>query len=203
MTRQIVLASGNRGKLAELAALLAPLGAQVLPLSQFTSESAEECGETFVENALLKARHASAISGLPAIADDSGLEVDALCGAPGVRSARYAGVGASDEANNRKLLQALDNVADAHRTARFRCVLALVRAADDPNPVVADAAWEGRILRQPVGERGFGYDPLFQPHGLGVSSAQLSTQEKNRISHRGLASVRLLQMLQASDMRWR
>ena len=203
MARQIVLASGNRGKLAELAALFAPLDAQVLPLSHFTTDAAEEIGETFVENALLKARHASAISGLPAIADDSGLEVDALGGAPGVRSARYAGLGASDEANNRKLLDALDDVADERRTARFRCVLALVRSAGDSDPIVVDAAWEGRILRQPIGGHGFGYDPLFQPAGLAVSSAQLSPQEKNRISHRGLASARLLQILQRSESQWR
>jgi XTP/dITP diphosphohydrolase len=196
---RVVLASNNRGKLAEMTALLAPYQVEVLPLSQFTNEAVEETGDTFIANALLKARHASQVSGLPAIADDSGIEVDALNGAPGVYSARYAGEPSNDSANNAKLLASLKSISDAQRGARFRCVLAYVRNADDANPVVADTAWEGRVLHAPRGEHGFGYDSLFLPEGSELSAAEMTREEKNRVSHRAQAMRLLLQQLQASD----
>jgi XTP/dITP diphosphohydrolase len=195
---RVVLASNNRGKLAEMTALLVPYQVQVLPLSQFTNEAVEETGDTFIANALLKARHASQVSGLPAIADDSGIEVDALHGAPGVYSARYAGEPSNDAANNAKLLTLLTNISDAQRGARFRCVLAYVRSANDANPVLADAAWEGRVLHAPRGEHGFGYDSLFLPQGSELSAAEMTRDEKNRVSHRAQAMRLLLQQLQAS-----
>ncbi|MBC7983087.1 MAG: RdgB/HAM1 family non-canonical purine NTP pyrophosphatase [Candidatus Obscuribacterales bacterium] len=195
---RVVLASNNRGKLAELAELLAPHHVAVLPLSQFTTESAEETGDSFVANALLKARYAARVAGLPAIADDSGLEVDALHGAPGIYSARYAGEPSSDAANNCKLLLELANVADEARTGRFHCVLAYVRHADDSRPVLAEAAWEGRILPAPRGVNGFGYDCVFQPADSLYSCAELSATEKNRLSHRSKAMQKLLQLLHAN-----
>jgi len=195
---RVVLASNNRGKLAEMTALLAPLNAQVLPLAEFTREAVEETGTTFVANALLKAHHASRVSGLPAIADDSGIEVDALHGAPGVYSARYAGEPSNDAANNDKLLTALRNVADADRGARFRCVLAYVRNANDADPILADAAWEGRVLHAQRGAHGFGYDPLFLPNGSELSAAELGIEIKNKLSHRAQAMRQLLQKLQIS-----
>jgi XTP/dITP diphosphohydrolase len=196
---RVVLASNNRGKLAEMTALLAPYQVQVLPLSQFTNEAVDETGDTFIANALLKARHAAQVSRLPAIADDSGIEVDALHGAPGVYSARYAGEPSNDIANNTKLLTALKNIPDAKRGARFRCVLAYVRSADDASPVLADTAWEGRVLHAPRGEYGFGYDSLFLPKGSKLSAAEMSREEKNRVSHRAQAMRLLLQQLQASN----
>jgi XTP/dITP diphosphohydrolase len=196
---RVVLASNNRGKLAEMTALLAPYQVQVLPLAQFTNEAVEETGDTFIANALLKARHASQVSGLPAIADDSGIEVDALHGAPGVYSARYAGEPSNDAANNAKLLASLDNISDAQRGARFRCVLAYVRSANDANPVVADAAWKGRVLPALRGEHGFGYDSLFLPEGSELSAAEMTRDEKNRVSHRAQAMRLLLQQLQVSN----
>ena len=191
----IVLASNNRGKLAEFAALLAPYDVDVLPLSQFAREGAEETGDTFHANALLKARHASRLAGLPAIADDSGLEVDALRGAPGVFSARYAGIGATDADNTRKLLAALHG--QEHRAARFRSVLAYVRHAD-AIPVYAEGVWEGRVLEAPRGNQGFGYDPLFLPADSASTAAELSAADKNLFSHRGQAARELLRELSAS-----
>ncbi|WP_285276279.1 RdgB/HAM1 family non-canonical purine NTP pyrophosphatase [Halopseudomonas bauzanensis] len=190
---QLVLASNNAGKLKELQAML---GAhiEVLPQSQFISEEAEETGLSFIENAILKARHAARASGLPALADDSGLAVDALGGAPGIYSARYAD-GLGDAANNAKLLDALKDVPDEQRGARFICALALVRHADDPVPIICEGAWEGRILHAAQGEHGFGYDPLFLVPELGVSSAELPAEQKNQLSHRARAMVLLRQRL--------
>ena len=187
-----VLASANPGKLRELAALLGPLGWELAPQSSFGIEPAEETGDTFAANALLKARHAAAGAGRPALADDSGLEVDALGGRPGVRSARYAGPECDDDANNRRLLEELAGVPDAARAARFRCVIAFARAADDPAPVLAEGCWEGRILRAPRGANGFGYDPLFHVPTHGCASAELEPAVKNELSHRGAALRALL-----------
>ena len=191
MTRELVLASGNAGKVRELDRLLADCGWHVRPQSDFGVPEAEETGLSFVENALIKARNAARHSGLPAVADDSGIEVDALNGAPGIRSARYAGEPADDARNNAKLLQALAGVPESGRGARFRCVMAFMRHAEDPAPLIAEGVWEGRILEQPRGDNGFGYDPLFLIPALGRSSAELAAAEKNRLSHRARA-VRLL-----------
>ncbi|MEL0168906.1 MAG: RdgB/HAM1 family non-canonical purine NTP pyrophosphatase [Pseudomonadaceae bacterium] len=182
---ELVLASNNKGKLAELQAMLGD-SITVRPQSDFTDIEAEETGLTFVENALIKARHAARVSGLPALADDSGLAVDALGGAPGIYSARYAG-GGGDAANNAKLLEALKDVPDAERGAQFICALALLRHAEDPIPVICEGAWEGRILHAASGEHGFGYDPLFWVPERDCSSAELSPQEKNQLSHRAQA----------------
>lgn len=187
--RQLVLASGNRGKLAELQSMLGD-AVEVLPQSQFLSEEAEETGLTFIENAILKARHAARASGLPALADDSGLAVDALGGAPGIYSARYAG-GGGDAANNAKLLEALADVPEAQRGARFISVVALLMHADDPTPIVCEGAWHGRILTEPRGSNGFGYDPLFWVPETECSSAELAADQKNRLSHRGRAMAQL------------
>jgi XTP/dITP diphosphohydrolase len=189
----IVLASGNAGKLAELQRILAPLGVTLRPQSDYRVPEVEETGLTFVENALLKARAAAAHSGLPAIADDSGLEVDALRGAPGIRSARYAEGG--DAANNAKLLEALDGVPESGRTARYQCVLVYLRHPADPTPLICNGSWEGRILAAPRGDGGFGYDPLFWVPECGCSAAELDAAEKNRISHRARASAALLEAL--------
>jgi XTP/dITP diphosphohydrolase len=191
----VVLASRNAKKLREMQALLAPLGWNLRLVSEFTDEAAEETAPTFVENALLKARHASLVSGLPAIADDSGLEVSALRGAPGVLSARYAGETSSDAANNAKLLDALLGLPEDQRAARFVCVLAFLRHASDPIPVLAEGLWNGRVLDAPRGANGFGYDPLFFVPDQGCSSAELAPELKNRISHRALATERLLALL--------
>lgn len=182
----LVLATGNRGKLQELQTLLAPLDIEVLPQSQFTSVAAEETGLSFVENAILKARHAARASGLPAIADDSGIEVDALRGAPGIYSARYAGVDASDQENLDKLLRELRDVPAEQRTARYRCALAFMRWDTDASPLVCQASWEGRVIDTPRGTGGFGYDPIFEVEP-GVTAAELSADDKNRRSHRGQA----------------
>ena len=190
---ELVLASNNKGKLAELQAMLGD-SIKVRPQSDFTDIEAEETGLTFVENALIKARHAARISGLPALADDSGLAVDALDGAPGIYSARYAG-GGGDAANNAKLLEALKDVPDAERGAQFICALALLRHAEDPIPLICEGAWEGRILHAPSGEHGFGYDPLFWVPERDCSSAELSPQEKNQLSHRARAMAQLRQRL--------
>lgn len=194
-SRQLVLASQNPKKSKELDALLRPLGWQVRPLSDFTADSPVEDAPTFVENALIKARHATRLSGLPAIADDSGLEVDALGGAPGVFSARYAGEPSDDAANNRKLLEALRDVAPAQRGGRFVCALVVLRHADDPVPVIAQGTWPGQILEAPRGEGGFGYDPLFYLPDLRRSAAELSAEEKARFSHRGRALRSLMRQL--------
>ena len=191
----MVLASGNRGKLAEFTALLSPYGVNVEPLSRFAAHGPEETGASFLENALLKARAAASVAHVPAIADDSGLEVDALHGAPGIFSARFAGAEADEDANNRKLIEALQGIAAAQRSARFRCVLVYVRTPTDHAPIIAEGVWEGRILESPQGDGGFGYDPLFLPRGLAVSAAEMSAEEKNRLSHRGQATGRLLQAL--------
>lgn len=187
MTRKIVLASGNLGKVREFNQILSGLGLEVVPQSQFTVPEAEETGLTFVENAILKARNAAAHTGLPAIADDSGLEVDALNGAPGIYSARYAGGGASDEQNLRKLLDDLRAVPERERAARFRAVIVFLRHASDPTPVIAQGAWEGRILDAPRGSNGFGYDPVFFVPTHSCSAAELSPEQKNALSHRGQA----------------
>ncbi|WP_432697243.1 RdgB/HAM1 family non-canonical purine NTP pyrophosphatase [Marinobacterium sp. YM272] len=192
MINRIVLASGNRGKLEEFNQILAPLNFSVVPQHDFSVRDVEETGLSFVENAILKARNACRATGLPALADDSGLEVDALRGAPGIYSARYAGEGASDEENNRKLLTALADVPDAERTARFQCVLVFMRHAEDPTPLICQGSWEGSILHEPQGKNGFGYDPLFLVPELGCASAELSAEEKHARSHRGKAVKQLV-----------
>jgi XTP/dITP diphosphohydrolase len=189
----VVLASGNKGKLRELAGILAPLGMQLKSQDEFSVPEVEETGLSFVENAILKARAAAAVSGHPAIADDSGLEVDFLKGEPGIHSARYSGAG--DTANNEKLLAALGDLPAAQRTARFQCALVYMRHALDPMPLVCQASWEGIILDAPRGENGFGYDPLFYVPDHHCSSAELPSGLKNRISHRAQASALLLEAL--------
>jgi XTP/dITP diphosphohydrolase len=184
---RLVLATGNAGKLREMRAILAPWGVDVRPQSEFTSASAEETGLSFVENAILKARFAAEASGLPAIADDSGLEVDALHGAPGIYSARHAGPGAGDAANNARLLADLEAVPDHARTARYRCAMVFVRWPLDPSPIVRQARWEGRIARVPRGAGGFGYDPLFLVGDGAIMAAELEPAHKNEVSHRGQA----------------
>ena len=184
---RLVLATGNAGKLREMRAILAPWGVDVRPQSEFTPASADETGLSFVENAILKARFAAASSGLPAIADDSGLEVDALHGAPGLYSARYAGAGAGDAANNAKLLADLESVPDHARSARYRCAMVFMRWPQDPSPIIRQARWEGRIARVPRGTGGFGYDPLFLVGDGEAMAAGLEPGLKNAISHRGQA----------------
>ena len=197
---KIVLASGNTGKLAELRELLPGSGIELVSQRELGIDDAEETGLTFVENAILKARHAARSSKLPALADDSGLCVDALHGAPGLYSARYAGVHGDSAANNAKLLRELEDVPDAERTAHFVCVLALLRTAGDPDPVIATGRWPGRVLHAPRGERGFGYDPVFLPDdGDGLGAAELDPAVKNRISHRGQALAALREMLGTRD----
>lgn len=196
MTQKIVLASGNAGKLREFQQLLSGCGFEVVAQSEFHVDNAEETGLTFVENAILKARHACAKTGLPAIADDSGIEVDALNGRPGIYSARYSGAGATDADNNAKLLRELSGVAEVHRGARYHCVLAFMRHAEDPTPILCQGVWEGRILNEPQGQGGFGYDPLFFISSHQCAVAALDNAEKNRISHRGKAMAALLTQLQ-------
>lgn len=195
--KKIVLASGNKGKLREFQDLLSGCGFEVVPQSDFFSENAEETGLTFVENAILKARYACSKTGLPALADDSGIEVDALNGRPGIYSARYAGKNADDEKNNQKLLVELNNIPVEKRTARYHAVLAYMRHAEDPTPILCHGVWEGVILHEPRGDGGFGYDPLFFVPSHNCASAELSKDEKNRISHRGKAMRELLQKLSA------
>jgi XTP/dITP diphosphohydrolase len=186
--KKLVLATGNAGKLKELQALLSGLPYEVIAQKALDVSDADETGLTFVENALIKARHAAQVTRLPALADDSGLCVDILGGAPGIYSARYAGPGATDAANNEKLLEALQTLRNgAPLTARFVCVLALVRHADDPLPLICQAEWEGEILEGPRGAHGFGYDPLFFVPSEGMSSAELPRERKNAISHRAQA----------------
>ncbi|MHB0775010.1 RdgB/HAM1 family non-canonical purine NTP pyrophosphatase [Halomonas sp. WWR20] len=194
-TPTLILASGNRGKLAEFQTLLAPLGFTVRPQADFDVDDVEETGLTFVENALLKAREASRVSGLPALADDSGLAVDALNGAPGIYSARYAGEPKDDGANNRKLLEALKDVPEGQRTARYWCVLVYLRHAEDPVPRIVQSSWEGEILAHPRGDGGFGYDPLFWVPERGMSAGELTAEDKNRLSHRGRALEALIAQL--------
>jgi XTP/dITP diphosphohydrolase len=189
----VVLASRNQGKLQELQTLLAPLGWRLRLVSDFTDEVPEETGATFEENALIKAHHAAQVSGLPAVADDSGIEVDVLDGKPGVRSARYAGGSATDAQNNAKLLQSLTGVAPTRRGAQFVCVMAFVPLQGDP--ILARGVWRGEILDEPRGRNGFGYDPLFYVPDCGRSSAELDPAEKNRISHRAKAVAMLIAKL--------
>ncbi len=189
----VVLASGNIGKLRELDKVLAPLNVSLQPQAQFKVPDAEETGLSFVENAIIKARGAAQYTGLPAIADDSGIEVDHLNGAPGIYSARYSGAG--DEANNVLLLQALQGIPEEQRSARFQCVLVYMRHALDPVPLICQGSWEGFILSEPRGENGFGYDPLFYLPEYQCSSAQLAPGIKNRISHRAKASKLLFDAL--------
>lgn len=193
---KLVLASGNRGKLAEMRQLLAGLDIELVAQSELGVAEPEETATTFVENALLKARHATRATGLPALGDDSGLCVDALGGAPGLYSARYAGVHGDGAANIAKLLDALREVDEARRTAHFHCTIALLRHADDPAPLLAQGRWDGRILGAPRGAGGFGYDPVFFDPALGRGAAELDPATKNRVSHRGQALARLRAMLE-------
>lgn len=192
MVMEAVVATRNPGKAEELALLLAPLGWTLRMVSEFSDEIAPENGLSYVENALIKARHAAREAGLPAIADDSGLEVAALGGEPGVRSARYAGEGATDADNNHRLLEALKNVENGFREARYVCAMVLLRRADDATPLIAQGFWHGRILRSSRGHGGFGYDPLFCPEGSATTAAELEPDAKNRLSHRSQAAHHLL-----------
>jgi XTP/dITP diphosphohydrolase len=189
----IVLATGNQGKVKELSHLLATHNIEIKPQSEFNVDEVAETGTTFVENAIIKARHAAKITGLPAIADDSGLEVDALNGEPGVYSARYAGENASDSDNTNKLLKALENTPDELRTARFHCVLVYMKHENDPTPIICHGVWEGTITREKMGEQGFGYDPIFWQAAQQKTSAQLPRDLKNSLSHRGQALAKLVQ----------
>lgn len=196
--RRVVLASTNTGKIRELEALLAPHGLDIVSQSDFDISSIEETGASFVENALIKARHAARLSGLPAIADDSGLMVDALDGAPGIYSARYAGDGASDSENLRLLLENMRDVPESRRGARFVCVAVYMDHAEDACPVVCEGIWPGRITQTPAGEGGFGYDPIFYVEDCGCTSAELEPAHKNTISHRARAMQALLARLRES-----
>lgn len=195
MTQKIVLATGNPGKVAELSQMLAPFNMQIVPQTELGVSDADETGLTFVENALLKARHAALITGLPAIADDSGLAVDALGGAPGIYSARYAGEKASDKANIEKLLDAMAQVPDGERTAQFHCVLVYLRHAEDPTPIICHGVWPGTITREAAGDNGFGYDPVFYVGSEGCTSAELTPPQKQKLSHRGKALSQLIAQL--------
>ena len=190
-----VLASGNAGKYAEFRRLLAPAGIELASQRDFDLESPEETGHSFVENALLKARHAAAATGMPSIADDSGLAVDALGGAPGIRSARFADGGQG--ANNARLLHLLEDVPEPRRGARFCCVVVALRRWDDPMPLIGTGEWHGRIVREPRGASGFGYDPVFFDPELGATAAELPAEVKNRVSHRGRALVQIEKALRA------
>ncbi len=192
---RVVLATGNRGKLREFSTLLAPSGFVIVPQAEFGIEPPPETGRTFEENALIKAHYAARLTGLPALADDSGLEVDALDGAPGVYSARYAGEAASDAANIDKLLAALTDVPVTRRGARFRCVIAFVRSAADSTPLLASGQWEGRILHARRGNSGFGYDPIFEDLASNRTASELDAEAKNACSHRGQALRALLAQL--------
>jgi XTP/dITP diphosphohydrolase len=192
---RVVLASGNAGKLREFNQLLAEWDFHVVPQSDFGTPEVVEDGDSFAENALLKAHAASQASNLAALADDSGIVVDALDGEPGIFSARYAGEDASDADNNEKLLRELEGVPQERRTARFHCALVFLRHWQDPNPIICQASWEGRILTEPSGDGGFGYDPLFFIEELGCTSAELASEDKNRLSHRGQALQKLLAVL--------
>jgi len=193
--QKIVLASGNSGKLREIQAVLNQQQFQLIKQSEFNVPDVAETGTTFVENAIIKARHAAEKTGLPALADDSGIEVDALQGAPGVYSARYAGTHGEDDANNSKLLAEMKNVAEKLRTARFQCVIVYMQHAEDPMPLICEGTWEGKILHNLSGPNGFGYDPLFYVPTHKCSSAELEPAEKNRISHRAQALKKLIATL--------
>ncbi|NCH96934.1 XTP/dITP diphosphatase [Cronobacter dublinensis] len=193
--QKVVLATGNAGKVRELASLLREFGLDIVAQTELGVDSAEETGLTFIENAILKARHAAQVTGLAAIADDSGLAVDALGGAPGIYSARYAGADAGDRANLEKLLDALKEVPDDKRQAQFHCVLVYLRHAEDPTPLVFHGVWQGVIARAPAGQGGFGYDPIFFVPSEGKTAAELTREEKSAISHRGQALKLLLEAM--------
>lgn len=195
--KRLVIASNNRGKIAELEDLLAPLNLTPVAQGELGVSEAEEPAVTFVENAIIKARHASRVTGLPALADDSGLAVDALGGRPGVRSARFAGDSATDQDNVDALLEALKDAAPEDRSAQFHCVLVYLRHADDPTPIICHGRWPGWILDQPRGEGGFGYDPVFLAPETGTSAAELTREQKAGISHRGRALTLLFEQLEA------
>ena len=192
MFKKVVLASNNVGKVREINQLLSSADLEVVPQSDFNIPDADETGLTFVENAIIKARQAAELSGLPAIADDSGLEVDALKGAPGIYSARFSGEGASDEKNLRKLLEDLKDIPEAERTARFQCLMVYMQHANDPTPIICQGTWEGVITFAPQGENGFGYDPVFFVPTHKCTSAELSPETKNQLSHRGQALQKLI-----------
>lgn len=196
--QKIVLASGNRKKVAELTQLLAQFQLQVIPQTDLNVEDVPETGTTFVENAIIKARHAAEVTGLPAIADDSGIEVDYLDGQPGIYSARFSGKHGDDQANNELLLEKLQGVPSEQRTARYQCVLVFMQHDKDPTPLICQGAWEGRIMTEEVGEGGFGYDPLFWSEEHQCSAAQLEPEQKAAISHRGKALQELMQKLSES-----
>ena len=198
--KKLVLASANPGKLRELKRILDDLGYDLHPQSEFGVSEAAETGTTFVENAIIKARHAAEHTGLPALADDSGIEVDALNGAPGVYSARFAGSNADDSANNQLLVERLRDVPPAERGAHYRAVIVFMRHAGDPSPLICEGSWEGVIQLEPAGDGGFGYDPYFYLPELGCTSAQLSADDKNRLSHRGQALAELKKRLAQQDV---
>ena len=193
--QKVVLATGNAGKVRELASLLNDFGLNVVAQTELGVDSVEETGLTFIENAIIKARHAAKVTGLPALADDSGLAVDVLGGAPGIYSARFSGVDASDQQNLEKLLEELQDVPDDKRQAQFHCVLVYMRHADDPTPLVCHGSWQGVITRERAGSGGFGYDPIFFVPSLGKTAAELTREEKSAISHRGQALKLLLEAL--------
>ena len=199
----VVLASSNAGKIKELQDMLADLGVVIIPQQQLSIPDIEETGLCFVENAILKARNAALLSGKPAIADDSGLEVDLLDGQPGIYSARFSGEGATDSSNNQKLLKQLGDAPLEQRTARYQCIIVYMRHAKDPTPIICQGSWEGHIALQPRGDGGFGYDPLFFLKDLDCHAAEMDKTEKNRISHRGKATAQLVeqlrQQIQAAD----
>ncbi len=197
MFKKLVIASNNPGKLREIGEILAPLGMEVIPQSAFGVPEAEEPHATFIENALAKARHAARLTGMPALADDSGICVDALGGAPGVVSAHFAGEPRSDLRNNHKLLEMLE--AGNDRRAHYYCVMLLMRHGNDPQPLVAEGEWHGEILREPRGSGGFGYDPLFLDPALGKTGAELAPEQKNRVSHRGKALAALVGVLKRRE----
>ena len=199
-TRRVVLASGNAGKLREFSELLGATGLELVRQSELGIEPPPETGTTFLENALIKARNAARLTGLPAIADDSGIEVDALGGAPGVYSARYGGEHASDEANLAKLLAALDGLPRARRTARYRCIVVYLQDADDPHPLIGEGTWEGEIIPGKRGDGGFGYDPSFVPAGDTRTVAEMPQDEKNSLSHRGQAMRAFLSQLTLTEL---
>jgi XTP/dITP diphosphohydrolase len=196
---RLVLASSNRGKLVEMREVLSGLEVELIPQVDLGIGDADETASTFVENALLKARHAARVSGLPALGDDSGICVDALGGAPGLYSARYAGAHGNAQANIAKLLRELHDVPEALRTAHFYCVIVMLRSADDPMPLIAEGSWDGSILEAPRGNGGFGYDPVFYDTELRIGAAELETSIKNRVSHRGQALARMRALLSAEQ----
>lgn len=199
--KKVVLATGNPGKVRELAHLLADFGLDVVAQTELGVDSAEETGLTFIENAILKARHAATVTGLPAIADDSGLAVDFLGGAPGIYSARYAGIDASDQQNLDKLLATLKDVPREQRSAQFHCVLVYMRHAEDPTPLVCHGSWDGEILFAEAGKGGFGYDPIFYVPALNKSAAELTREEKSAVSHRGQALKLLLDAMKEKTLK--